>query len=191
HASILIAPAERFDVVIDFAGHGGATFVMTNDANAPYPDGDDVVPGMVMMFRVSRNAGTTDESSLPTRLSTVPVPNALDVVKTRDLVLSELDSADPFDNPIMAMINESHWDDPITETPKAGSTEIWRIVNTTEDAHPIHVHLVQFQILDRQPFDAEDDSSAGPLVFTGPAVAPPDDERFGLKDTVQAFPGEV
>ena len=90
----------------------------------------------------------------------------------------------------MAMINDAHWDDPITETPKAGTTEIWRIINTTEDAHPIHLHLVQFQILDRQPFNADDDSSSGP-VFTGPPVTPPPDERFGLKDTVQAFPGEV
>ena len=51
----------------------------------------------------------------------------------------------------------------------------------------MHVHLVQFQILDRQPFDADRDS----LIFTGPAVPPPDHEQFGLKDTVQSNPGEV
>src|SRR5262249_57950395 len=70
------------------------------------------------------------------------------------------------------------------------STEIWRIINTTEDAHPIHVHLVQFQVLDRQPFDTDRDPRA-PLVFTGPRVPPSSDELRGLKDTVKALPGEV
>jgi spore coat protein A len=78
---------------------------------------------------------------------------------------------------------------PVTETPRAGSTEIWRIINTTGDAHPIHLHLVQFQILDRQPFDA--DSFPPRLAFTGPAVPAPSHERGAPKDTVQAFPGEV
>jgi spore coat protein A len=186
-ATIVAAPAERFDVIVDFTNHAGNAFVLANDAPAPFPDGDDIVPTQVMMFRVSRNLRTPDVSVLPQSLPAVPTPDMAAVVQTRDLVLSELDSADPFDNPIMAMINDAHWDDPITEKPQAGSTEIWRIINRTEDAHPIHVHLVQFQILDRQPFDADQDS----LVFTGPAVQPPDDERFGLKDTVQAFPGEV
>jgi spore coat protein A, manganese oxidase len=81
------------------------------------------------------------------------------------------------------------WEDPVTETPNAGSVEVWRLINTTEDAHPIHVHLVEFQILDRQPFDA----SLYPdrLVFTGPRVQPPLNERPAFKDTVKAFPGDV
>src|SRR5262249_28870605 len=89
------------------------------------------------------------------------------------------------------MINNSHWEDPITETPKAGSTEIWRILNITEDGHPIHVHLVHFQILDRQPFATDDDSLRLVPVFTGPQVPSPDNERFGLKDTVIAYPGQA
>jgi spore coat protein A len=80
------------------------------------------------------------------------------------------------------------WEEPVTENPKAGSIEIWRI-NTTGDAHPIHVHLVQFQILDRQPFDV--DHYPDRLVFTGPRVLPPPNERPAFKDMVQAFPGEV
>ncbi|HUL66184.1 MAG TPA: multicopper oxidase domain-containing protein [Burkholderiaceae bacterium] len=98
------------------------------------------------------------------------------------------DSADPFDNPVMAMINGAHWDDPITETPHAGSIEIWRIINTTEDAHPIHVHLVQFQILDRRPFDP---NRLPDLVYTGPAEAPAANERPAWKDTVISHPGTV
>src|SRR5262249_26401621 len=143
-------------------------------------------------------------SSLPSSLPPVPLPHAADVVATRDVVLSEKE--DDNDNPIMTMINDSHWGDRITETPRAGSTEIWRIINTTDDAHPIHVHLVQFQILDRQPFTPVEDldvnrNPPGPpvspansdrtLTFTGTPVVAPADERFGLKDTVKAFPGEV
>ena len=79
--------------------------------------------------------------------------------------------------------------DPVTESPRAGSTEIWRIINTTGDAHPIHVHLVQFKILDRQPFDVT--QYPGRLAFTGLRVRPPANERNAAKDTVQAFPGEV
>ena len=70
----------------------------------------------------------------------------------------------------MAMINDAHWDYPVTETPKAGTTEVWRIINTTGDAHPIHVHLVQFQILDRRPFNP--DRYPDDLVYTGPAEPP-------------------
>ena len=107
-------------------------------------------------------------------------------MRTRDLVLSEQDSE--AGSPIIALIN-THWDEPVTEDPEAGSVEIWRLVNTTEDAHPIHVHLVQFQVLDRQPFDVGQFPDR--LVFTGPAVQPPRNERPAIKDTVQSFPGEV
>jgi spore coat protein A len=67
--------------------------------------------------------------------------------------------------------------------------ELWRIINTTGDAHPIHIHLVQFQILNRQPFDT--DQYPDRLVFTGPTVRPPADERPAFKDTVKSMPGEV
>ena len=89
-------------------------------------------------------------------------------------------------------MNDQHWDDPVAERPKAGSTEIWRIINKTDDAHPIHVHLAHFQILDRQSFQpVEDTDPNAPQTFNGPAVLAPDDERFGLKDIVQANPAEV
>ena len=118
----------------------------------------------------------------------MPLLDPRAAVKTRDLVLTELDSAEPFENPIIALIN-APWADPVTETPRAGSVEVWRMINTTGDAHPIHVHLVQFQILDRQPFDPA--QYPGRLVFTGPRVVAPPDERPAFKDTVKAMPGEV
>jgi spore coat protein A len=183
---ITIGPAERFDIVIDFSDAGGESFVLNNDAKAPFPDGDDVVPTDVMLFKVARRSSSRDTSSLPRSLAPVPLLDPRHARATRDLVLIELASAQ--DNPIVGLINE-RWDRPVTEVPRAGSIEVWRLINTTGDAHPIHVHLVQFQILDRQPFDV--DSYPGRLIFTGPRVAPPPDERPAFKDTVKAFPGEV
>jgi spore coat protein A len=187
---IVAAPAERFDVIVDFSGHEGASFVMTNDAAAPYPEGGESVPHNVMLFRVSRNLRAPDDSTLPASLPAVPFPNISDVLTTREVVLTELE--DPSDNPIRMLMNDQHWDDPVAERPKAGSTEIWRIINKTDDAHPIHVHLAHFQILDRQSFQpVEDTDPNAPQTFNGPAVLAPDDERFGLKDIVQANPAEV
>jgi FtsP/CotA-like multicopper oxidase with cupredoxin domain len=69
------------------------------------------------------------------------------------------------------------WDEAITENPRLGATEIWELHNFTEDAHPIHIHEVQFRVLDRQPFEG--------------ASRPPERWESGLKDTVIAYPGEV
>ncbi len=183
---LTIGPAERFDVILDFSGADGRFFVLNNDAKAPYPDGDDVVPTEVMLFKVTKRLRGHDGSSVPASLAPVPLLSPSAAVTTRDLVLTELDS--DAGNPIVGLIN-APWEAPVTETPKAGSIEVWQIINTTEDAHPIHVHLVQFQILDRRPFDVT--RFPGALVFTGPAVAPPPNERPASKDTVKAFPGEV
>ena len=93
----------------------------------------------------------------------------------------------------------------ITETPKKGTTEVWRLVNTTGDAHPIHLHLVKFQIVSRQAFDAAKYSAAtgfavpGNTSFTKLPIAPylkgaprpPPANEAGWKDTVQTYPGEV
>jgi spore coat protein A len=189
---LTIAPAERFDVIIDFSDADGKFFVLNNDAKAPFPDGDDIIPTDVMLFKVSKHLLKPDKkhdnNTLPKSLAPVPLLKESLAVKIRDLVLSELDSADPFGNPIVGLIN-APWEDPVTETPKAGTVEIWRLINTTEDAHPIHVHLVQFQILDRQPFDTEQYPKQ--LVFIGPRVQPPANERPAFKDTVKTFPGEV
>src|SRR6202048_52789 len=55
--------------------------------------------------------------------------------------------------PWVALISNPGWDQPVSETPALGTTEIWEITDTTPDTHPIHVHLVQFNLLDRQEFD--------------------------------------
>jgi FtsP/CotA-like multicopper oxidase with cupredoxin domain len=69
------------------------------------------------------------------------------------------------------------WHEPITETPDLHAVEIWEIHNFTQDAHPIHIHEVQFQVVDRQPFQGD--------------ARPPEVWETGYKDMVIAYPGEI
>jgi spore coat protein A, manganese oxidase len=186
-SDLTMSPAERFDIVIDFSQEEGEFFVLNNDAPAPFPDGTDVVPAEVMLFKVTKPLSQLDTSSLPRKLAGPTPLNPATAVKTRDLVLTEQESV-LTGSPVVGLIN-APWMDPVTETPRAGSIEVWRIINTTGDVHPIHVHLVQFQILDRQAFDTTAYPAA--LMFTGPRKQPPANERGAAKDMVQAFPGEV
>lgn len=108
--------------------------------------------------------------------------------KTRELLLEETD--DGAGNPTIMLLNRTRWMAPVTEAPALDSTEIWSIVNGTDDSHPIHLHLVRFQILDRQNFYVMNYLRKRELKFTGPPV-PPDANEMGWKDTVRAEPGMV
>lgn len=78
--------------------------------------------------------------------------------------------------------------DPATEVITAPATEIWEIANLTGDTHPIHFHLVNVQILNRQPFKVS--QYGGTPSFLGPPV-PPAPYELGWKETVRMNPGEV
>jgi spore coat protein A, manganese oxidase len=191
---LLIAPAERFDVVIDFTGKQGKWFTLMNDAPAPFPGGG--APGVVpflMQFRVTLPLTHADQP-LPATLSEVELLEAEDAVHTRRLLLSEVDDATTGD-PIIGQLGTLdagplRWSSAVTENPRAGSTEIWEMYNTTTDGHPKHVHLVRFQIIDRQPFDLNLFQSTGKIKFIGPPEAPPANERPAWKDVVKVFPGD-
>ncbi len=187
--TLLLSPGERADVIIDFAKLTGRHILLTNDAPAPFPNGtppdDNTV--QIMQFRVVLPLSDNDTGCLPSQLYPLPRLSQRPVHKTRDLSLTE--STDKYGRPIM-LLNGLRWDDPITEKPELGTTEIWRLINETPDSHPIHLHMVQFHILDRQPFDVKHYSTTGKLRFTGPAVRPHPNER-GWKDTVSANPGQV
>jgi FtsP/CotA-like multicopper oxidase with cupredoxin domain len=213
---VVLAPAERADVIVDFSGLSeGDEVVMLNlgpdepfkgfdPAEAQEP-ADPATTGRVMQFRVVAHTGEGDAGSIPESLPVVtPLTTTL---PPRDLTLNEV-MYEEADIPIAALLGTSHdggltWSDTITETPSVGDTEIWRIVNLTEDAHPIHLHLVMFQVLDRIPFDAEayadaqgdflESGGTEPVIddyFTGAPVEPFPWE-VGWKDTVIAQPGEV
>jgi spore coat protein A len=170
-----LAPAERADVVVDFSGLAGKNIVMTNDAFT------------VMQFRVARGAAR-DAKPLPDRLRPVAKIEESAAVKTRMLSLVEVD--DLVQRPTTMLLGNMHWSMPVTENPVLDSTEIWGLVNTTDDSHPIHLHLVRFQILDRRSFSINKYWTKGEIRYTGPAM-PPDPCELGWKDTVRADPGMV
>ncbi len=187
---LIAAPGERFDVVIDFSEHAGANFAMTNDAPAPYTRGGEIVPPEVMLFRVSKATSGEGTNSLPATLSSFEALNPADAVRERMLAITERDR--PSDGYTMiGLLGQKHWMDPITEEPQAGSIEIWSFVNATGDVHPIHTHLVRFQILNRQPFDAKTYMETGKVVFTGNPRPPETNERPAWKDVVKTYPGYV
>jgi spore coat protein A len=138
---------------------------------------------------VNKPLSGRDNSELPSTLVPFTFLNPNQSVRTRNLILTELD-ADSGD-PIIGQLDNLRWDDPPTETPKQGTVEIWRLINATGDWHPKHVHLVQFQILDRQPFDVDALNSTGQLVFTGNRVPPDPNERPAHKDVAKSPPGFV
>jgi len=80
--------------------------------------------------------------------------------------------------------------DPVTENPAVGATEIWEIYNTTADAHPIHLHEVAFEVVNRQAIFV-DEAQQKVWVNTSSPAQPPQPWERGLKDTVIAYPGEV
>ena len=107
--------------------------------------------------------------------------------RTRKLSLNEMESMIFEGAPVMGMLgtldsagqpNALHWGDPVTENVTRGATEIWELHNFTEDAHPIHIHLVQFEVLDRRP-------------FTATAARGPQPWERGNKDTIIALPAEI
>jgi spore coat protein A len=179
---LTLAPGERADLVVDFAGHdAGTEILLTNSARAPFPNGpaESVVP-QVMKFIVLGQAGHT--AALPDTLRPLEVLDEDDALQERQLVLTK--ESEPCAG-IWWLINGLGWDD-ITEAPVLGTTEIWSFVNQTGVVHPMHMHLVLFQVLDRQPFEVVGED----IVPIGEPMLP-DPEEAGWKDTVQAMPGEI
>lgn len=173
--SIFLAPGERADIVVDFAALRGGTVELMNDA----------LP--LMRFAVGQGA-VRDDSRVPEALRDVPRVTASTASKTRELTLDEY--SDCVATPMLMLLNGRRWHDPVTESVKLGSTEMWSLVNLTEDTHPIHLHLVRFQILDRRPYDVDEYMEKKTIRYVGPAQEPPPHER-GWKDVVQAYPGMV
>jgi spore coat protein A len=245
--NLLLAPAERADVVIDFNGRAGQTFILYNDATAPFPGGDarneyftgapdqtafggapttlqGFGPNTRTLMKIVVTAGTGD--SIPTAawlkilnplLETnfiignqprllynngnpaVPGPVPYTGRVDRKLTLNE--DFDEFGRLIQTLgtFKQEGTDnqgiptfglpymDPATETPHAGAIEVWQIFNLTGDTHPIHFHLVNVQIIQRQGFAG--DPATGITLLGNPI--PPDPNEIGWKETVRMNPSEV
>jgi spore coat protein A len=187
---LLIAPGERFDIVVDFSGYESKCFSLINDAPAPYTMGGQFLAEEVMLFKVSKRLSGKDTSTVPNTV--VPFEPLNPTYATRERLLLVSEKERPSDGYVITgLLGNARWHEPITEDPKAGSTEIWSFVNITGDVHPLHVHLVQFQVLNRQPFDVPTYQQTGKLVFTSRPMAPESNERPARKDTVKSYPGYV
>ncbi len=168
--AVMLAPGERADVVVDFSEARGSQIVLKNDSF------------VVMQFRVSSNK-VSDNSSLPAQLRPLPKTPESDAIKTRLFTLDEYQNL--VAEPTVMLLNATYWHQPITEKPALNTTEIWSFVNPTDDTHPIHLHAVRFQILDRQHYEPWTYQTKKEFRFLGPRV-PPEPGEAGWKDTVRA-----
>lgn len=203
----IIAPGERYDVIIDFTAFAGKTLTIMNSANGPFPGGD-IVPdpngtAELMQFRVSPTPvadtsfnpaaveatlrGGAGKPPLIVRLAfnTGVINPAVTLSKKRQLVLREIMGPG---GPLEVLVNNTLFNgtrngtvNPIpgssrvgvnwlTELPQIGSTEEWEIINFTADAHPIHLHMIQFQVVNREGFDDIGYTAAYEALFPEGAV---------------------
>jgi FtsP/CotA-like multicopper oxidase with cupredoxin domain len=195
---LLMGLAERADVIVDFSGlKVGTELYLINEApDEPFGGGrpghdfeaaDPASTGQVMKFVVVPLA-STDTSVRPDQL-TLPTFTPLGAASyTRQVSLNEADSevledVGPESALLGTMANgtpvHKGWDDAITENPDLHATEVWEMFNFTEDAHPIHIHEVMFQVVDRERIDRRG------------RARPPESWETGFKDTVIAYPGEI
>jgi spore coat protein A len=193
---IMLAPAERADVLVDFGPLAGKTFAMTN-SNPPKPI---VTPApslsQVMQFRVA--PGTRVKYTPPATLLGGQDANLPTGSTRRFITLNEF--APETANWILTL-NGVDFHGGVTETPSVGDVEDWYYINLTADTHPMHTHLFMHQVIGRYPLDVADYTAAAPAApdgvggidptpFMGPLIPPSATER-GFKDTTMANPGQV
>ncbi|KAL6007448.1 Leucine permease transcriptional regulator [Asimina triloba] len=141
--TLLLSPSEIADVIIDFSKSKGKETVLSNAAPYPYPSGDpvDSLNSKVMKFIIIPGGpNPADKSNVPAQLfNYASVPNTQDIKTKRYIVMYEYTTPDG--RPTHLYINGRRFEDPVTETPRSGSTEIWEVINLTGDNHPLHIHL--------------------------------------------------
>ncbi|MCP2163814.1 multicopper oxidase family protein [Goodfellowiella coeruleoviolacea] len=194
---LLLGPAERADVVVDFTGLApGTNLYLINEGpdtvfrgglpGKDFPPADPNVSGQVLRFHVV-DLVSEDTSVPPDKLGHLPTPpRPGEATVVRRLSLSETRLPDGSKVPVLGGVGQAgepvpmHWHHPVSENPRVGDTEIWELHNYTDHAHPIHLHQVSFEVLGRKPFFDEGDHTRPPEVWeTGP------------KDTVIAYTQEI
>jgi spore coat protein A, manganese oxidase len=182
--NLALACAERADVVLDFSAIAGQRITLINQSQP------------ALEFRVAARTIAIPETPAPT-LAAFAIPQNLRSIeripesaalRTRTITLNEY--MHPKTHVMLMLLDGKYWHDPVTETAVLDSVEIWNFVNTTQDLHPIHLHLVRFQLLDRRAFDVDDYLNFGKFHYLGDA-APPEPGETGWKDTIQVHPETV
>jgi spore coat protein A, manganese oxidase len=217
---LLMGLAERADLIVDFTDVPVGSHVLGNlGPDEPFGGGvpgvdfepsDPQATGQVLQFRVVP-AVAPDPTTPPQHLVLPAITPLPPESLTRPLALIEMagigegEAGEPpeqveIEGPIEAQLGNviaglpvpRHWGHEITENPAVGSTEVWEFYNTTADAHPMHVHEVTFQVVNREGLvqDPDEDAVALPIHLDG-NVTPPEAGESGFKDTVIAYPGQV
>ena len=209
---LLIAPAERFDLLVDFTHVPVGNHVLTNvGPDEPFRGGmpgadfdvaDPNTTGQIMQFRVVPATGV--DASTPPEFLRLPAITPLGAATViRPLVLLE-EQSEFFDGPAAALLGTvrgdpnrepaqptAHlWMDPVTENPEVGAIETWELYNATEDAHPMHIHEVHFEVLNRQAIDVHEETHEIRVLPESP-VTSAEPWEAGVKDTVIAYPQQV
>jgi spore coat protein A, manganese oxidase len=206
---LLLSPAERADVVVDFTQVPTGEHVLRNlGPDEPFGGGepgvdfdaaDPATTGQVMQLRVVPRQG--QDRSTPPEFLELPTVTDLPPGSVRRLALVEEMSMEPgLDAPVAALlgtvdddglVHPHLWHDEVSENPDVGAVETWEVYNTTEDAHPIHVHEVMFRVLGRQVVSVTEEGMGQLRVVPDGAARGPEAGELGWKDTVIAYPGEV
>jgi FtsP/CotA-like multicopper oxidase with cupredoxin domain len=145
--SISLAMAERAEVVLDFSRYPIGTQIVLGDLNG---DGNTA---QIMRFDVTRQAAT-DDSRVPATLRPFEAIPESAAVRSRTFVFGPKATLGDMP-PVEWLIDGQHFDpNRIDATPELNSVEIWRFISEKAPfgggmEHPVHVHLVNFQILDR------------------------------------------
>jgi FtsP/CotA-like multicopper oxidase with cupredoxin domain len=207
---LLLGLAERADLIVDFTGVPVGSYVLGNvgpdepfGGGVPgidFPVADPGSTGQVMQFRVVP-AVAADPTTLPQFL-VLPALTRLTGGTARPLALLEQMSESPGvpEIPVEARLGivdgtgtlvAKKWMDPVTENPAVGATEVWEYYNATADAHPMHIHEVAFQVVNRQALALDANGEVAQPVQPVGDPTPPESWENGWKDTVIAYPGQV
>ena len=205
--SLLMGLAERADLIVDFTKVPVGSYILGNiGPDEPFgggepPDDFDIADpdttGQVLEFRVVP-AVAPDPTTPPMFLHLPAITPLPPPTSTRPLALLE-EASMVWDGPAAAMLGNlddvgtpmhKMWRDPVSENPNVDDTEVWEFYNFTADAHPMHVHEIAFEVMNREPLVLDGEETAVPVQLTGD-VRPPEAWESGFKDTVIAYPGEV
>ena len=201
---LLLAPAERADVIIDFTDMADEEITLLNTTSCFGPQreigarGGDVELPHLMQFRVSAQASSVDETAIPQN----PVPPADELERILSDVSVERQVTLDHKEDFQFLINNAPFSDPVDIEPRLGESELWNLVNLTDEAHPIHIHLISFRIVDRIPFRPEgvedyirdrDNNALQPLesYLAMDQAEPPHATELGPKDVAIAPFGYV
>jgi spore coat protein A len=201
---LVLAPAERADVIVDFSKLAGQRVQMSNQ-QPPRPIRNRVAspaPNLtqVMQIRVGTTVTQRGPTTFPTSLQGGHDANLSNPVATRFITLNEIavDTVDWHLNLNAIPFAEDAGPD---DKPLVGTVEDWVYINMTGDTHPMHTHLVTFQVVGRTPFDVAAYQAAfggangvpgghDPTPFATGGTLPPDPTERGFKDTVKVNPGQ-